>query len=62
MHWIDVTIFKAFSECLPSTPLKADKHFIARKSIIIVVIQGGSRRVTTSLMVPSGIILSPVNP
>ena len=61
MQWIDITAFKAFSNGLPSTPLKADEHFTARKSIIIVSVRGGSPRVTASLMVLSGITLSPVN-
>ena len=61
-QWIYVTAFKAFSNGMPSTPLKADGHFIERKSITTVAAQGGSPRVTTSLMVPLGITLSSMNP
>ena len=61
-QWIDVTAFRALNNSLLSTLLKADGQFTARKLIIMVVIQGGSPRVTASLIVPSGIILSPVNP
>ena len=61
-QWIDVTAFKAFNIGLPSILLKAGGHFITRKSITIVAARGGSHKVTTSLMVPLGITLSPVNP
>ena len=30
-QWVDVTAFKAFSNGLPSTPLKADGHFTLKK-------------------------------
>ena len=61
-QWIDVTAFRALNNGLPSTLLKVDRQFTVRKLITTVVVQGGSPRVTASLIVPSGITLSPVNP
>ena len=61
-QWINVTAFRALNNDLPSTPLKANRQFTARKSITIVVIRYGSLRMTVSLMVHSGITLSPMNP
>ena len=61
-QWIDVTIFKALNNNLPSTPLKVDGQFIVRKSITTVTLRGGSPKVTASLIDPLGITLSSVNP
>ena len=57
-----MTAFRALNSGLPKTLLKADMRFTTRKSITIVTVRGDSLRVTASLIVPSGIILSPVNP
>ena len=58
---IDITAFRALNNGQLNTSLKADGHFTVRKSITIVVVQGGSPRVTACLMVPLEIKLSPVN-
>ena len=60
-QWIDVTTFRALNNGLPSTPLKVDAQFTARNSITTIVVWGWSHRMTTSLIVPWGITLSPVN-
>ena len=61
-QWIDVTAFRALNNCLPSTLLKADGQFTARKLITAIVVRDGSPRVIAILIIPLGIRLSPVNP
>ena len=59
---MDVAAFKVLNRGLPRASMKVGQHFTIRKSITMVVVQRASLRVTASLIVPSEITLSLINP